>query len=243
MKGTTPTGTSTQQEASRWVRDMFGRIAPRYDLANHVLSLNLDRHWRATAVRRVEHILCRPGARALDLCCGTGDLLIGLRARSAAPVMGSDFSHRMLTAANKKIAKRGLACPLFEADALALPLPADAVDLITIAFGFRNLVDYQAGLAEMRRVLKRSGVLAILEFSQPGDTLFGKLYGFYSRKILPVIGGALSGSHDAYSYLPESIGKFPSASGLAADIRDAGFRAVEFIRLTGGTVALHLATK
>lgn len=243
MKGTTPAGTSTQQEASRWVREMFGRIAPRYDLANHLLSLNLDRRWRRTAVKRVQHILRRPGGRVLDLCCGTGDLLIGLRSKSNALVMGSDFSHPMLTAAQQKIGRRGFACPLFEADALALPLPDGALDLITIAFGFRNLVDYQRGLTEIYRALKPSGMAAILEFSQPGDTLFGKLYGLYSRRILPVIGGALSGSRDAYTYLPESIGKFPSASELAAVMRKAGFQAVEFIRLTGGTVALHLGTK
>jgi len=243
MKGTTPAGTSTQQEASRWVRDMFERIAPRYDLANHVLSLNLDRWWRTKTVKRVQHILHRPGARALDLCCGTGDLLIALRAKSSATVVGSDFCHPMLTAAHEKIARRGLACPLFEADALCLPLSDGALDLITVAFGFRNLANYQAGLAEMYRVLKPSGMAAILEFSQPGGTMFGKLYGLYSRWVLPRIGGALSGSRDAYAYLPASIDKFPSAEDLAHDMRKAGFRSVEVVRMTGGTVALHVGTK
>jgi len=243
MKGTTPAGVSTEQEASRWVRDMFGRIAPRYDLANHVLSLNLDRRWRAKTVQRVSHILRRPGARALDLCCGTGDLLLALQAQSVESVLGSDFCHPMLTAAAAKIAHRGFRCPLFEADALALPLQDGSLDLITVAFGFRNLADYQAGLAEMRRVLKPEGVTAILEFSQPGDTAFGKLYGFYSRKVLPLIGGVLSGSRDAYSYLPESIEKFPSAEELAARMLAVGFRDVDFLRMTGGTVALHLGTK
>jgi demethylmenaquinone methyltransferase/2-methoxy-6-polyprenyl-1,4-benzoquinol methylase len=243
MKGAAPAGVSTEQEASRWVRDMFGRIAPRYDLANHVLSLNLDRRWRAKTVQRVSHILRRQGARSLDLCCGTGDLLLALQRQAAEPVLGSDFSHPMLAAANGKIARRGFRCPLFEADALALPLRDSSLDLITVAFGFRNLADYQAGLAEMHRVLKPSGVTAILEFSQPGDTAFGKLYGFYSRKVLPLIGGALSGSRAAYSYLPESIGKFPSAEDLAARMREAGFRDVNFVRMTGGAVALHLGTK
>ena len=243
MKGTTPAGTSTQQEASRWVREMFGSIAPRYDLANHVLSLNLDRRWRAKTVERVEHILRQPGTRVLDLCCGTGDLLIALGATSAATVMGSDFCHPMLITANEKIARRGLACPVFEADALCLPLCDGSLDLITVAFGFRNLTDYQAGLAEMYRVLKPSGMAAILEFSQPGNTMFGKLYGFYSRWVLPRIGGALSGSSDAYAYLPASIGKFPAAEDLANDMREAKFRSVEFVRMTGGTVALHVGTK
>jgi len=243
MKGTTPAGTSTQQEASHWVRDMFARIAPRYDLANHVLSLNLDRRWRAKTVERVQHILRRPGTRALDLCCGTGDLLAALRAKSTASVMGSDFCHPMLIAANEKVARRGLACPLFEADALCLPLSDGVLDLITVAFGFRNLANYQAGLAEMYRVLKPSGMAAILEFSQPGGTIFGKLYGLYSRRVLPLIGGAISGSRDAYAYLPASIEKFPSSEDLADDMRKAGFRAVEFVRMTGGTVALHVGTK
>jgi len=243
MKGTAPAGVTTEHEAARWIRDMFGRIAPRYDLANHVLSLNLDRRWRAQTVKQVRHILERPDARTLDLCCGTGDLLLALDARSARPAMGSDFCHPMLTAAREKIAGRERSCPLIEADALRLPLADGALDLVTVAFGFRNLADYESGLVEMHRVLKPSGVAAILEFSQPGNTAFGKLYGFYSRKVLPLIGGALSGSRDAYAYLPESIEKFPSAEDLAAGMRAAGFRSVEFFRMTGGTVALHLGTK
>ena len=243
MKGTAPAGISTEQEASRWVRAMFGRIAPRYDLANHVLSFNLDRRWRAQTVKRVRHILERSDARSLDLCCGTGDLLIALQTRSAQAVMGSDFCHPMLTAAAGKIARRKFHCPLFEADALALPLPDSVLDLVTVAFGFRNLANYQAGLAEMYRVLKPSGISAILEFSQPRSSVFGKLYGFYSRKLLPAIGGALSGSRDAYGYLPQSIERFPPAEELAEQMRAAGFRTVEFIRMTGGTVALHLGTK
>lgn len=243
MKGAAPAGIASEREASRWVRDMFGRIAPRYDLANHVLSLNLDRWWRAQTVRRVAHILQRPGACILDLCCGTGDLLIALQSKTVERVMGSDFCHPMLTAAHRKAAHRGWKCPLIEADALALPLPDASLDLVTIAFGFRNLADYGAGLAEMYRVLKPSGIAAILEFSQPGNTVFGKLYRFYSRRILPVIGAALSGSRDAYSYLPESIGKFPSAEQLAGRMRDTGFHTVEFVRMTGGTVALHIGGK
>jgi len=243
MKGTAPAGVTSEQEASRWVRAMFGRIAPRYDLANHVLSMNLDRMWRAQTVKRVRHILERPEARTLDLCCGTGDLLLALDARSARPAMGSDFCHPMLTAAQEKITRRKRECPLFEADALRLPLADGALDLITVAFGFRNLADYASGLAEAHRVLRPSGVAAILEFSQPGNTAFGNLYNFYSRKILPLIGAALSGSREAYAYLPESIQKFPTAEELAGRMRVAGFRLVEFFRMTGGTVALHLGTK
>lgn len=243
MKGTTPAGASSEEAAARWVRAMFARIAPRYDLANHVLSLNLDRRWRAATAKRLQKVLARPRARSLDLCCGTGDLLLVLQSRSVEPVMGCDFCHPMLTAARAKIAHRGLECTVWEADALRLPLRDTSLDLVTAAFGFRNLVNYRAGLEEMVRVLRTGGVAAILEFSQPRGTPFAKLYGFYSRRVLPWIGGWLSGSRDAYSYLPESIGKFPSAEELASEMREAGFSSVEFRRMTGGAVALHIGTK
>jgi len=243
MKGTTPAGAANEQAAAAWVRAMFGRIAPRYDFANHILSLNLDRRWRTQTVKRLRPILQRSGSRSLDLCCGTGDLLVALQANSTEAVMGSDFCHPMLTAAQAKIERHKLDCPLWEADALQLPLRDASLDLVTVAFGFRNLANYQAGLAEMLRVLRPGGAAAILEFSQPGNTPFGKLYGFYSRRVLPVIDGALSGSRDAYRYMPESIGKFPSAEELATEMRAAGFRSVEFWRMTGGTVALHIGTK
>ncbi len=239
MKGTTPEGARTEQEAAEWVRGMFGRVAHRYDLANHLLSFNMDRYWRVHTVARVREVLARPEARILDICCGTGDLVRALqRGRPAgAPVMGSDFCHPMLVAARAKVDSGRL----FEADALRLPLADAAIDLITVAFGFRNLANYEAGLREMRRVLRPGGVAAILEFSQPPNPVFGALYRFYSRRMLPAVGGALSGSRDAYAYLPESVRKFPAPAELAAMLRAAGFSRVEFERLTGGIVALHLA--
>ena len=154
--------------------------------------------------------------------------------------MGSDFCHPMLVAARDKIVRRRAGIALFESDALRLPLRDASLDLITVAFGFRNLANYQAGLAEMRRVLRPGGVAAILEFSRPPNRLFAGLYHFYSRRILPWIGGALSGSRDAYRYLPESVGKFPAAPELADLMRQAGFENVSFEYLTGGIVALHL---
>ena len=237
MKGTSPVGARTEQEAAAWVRAMFGRVAPRYDLANHLLSFNVDRYWRSRTVARVRDVLARPHARVLDICCGTGDLVRALQKLNPA-VMGSDFCHPMLVAAQSKVA----ASPLFEADALRLPLPDASLDLITVAFGFRNLANYEAGLREMRRVLRSGGLAAILEFSQPPNPLFGALYSFYSRRVLPVIGGALSGSRDAYTYLPESVRKFPAPEVLAEMMRAAGFGPVEFERLTGGIVALHLGS-
>jgi demethylmenaquinone methyltransferase/2-methoxy-6-polyprenyl-1,4-benzoquinol methylase len=222
------------EDKARWVQGMFGRIAGRYDLLNHLLSFNLDKRWRARTVKRVSNVLLRPNARVLDLCCGTGDLLIALNG-----AFGSDFCHPMLLEAQRKSASS----PLFEADALALPLKNNSFDLITCAFGFRNLANYEKGLDELLRVLKPGGVAAILEFSQPTNRVFGALYGFFSTRILPRIGGMVSGSPDAYSYLPESIRKFPGAEDLASKIKAAGFERVEFERMTGGAVALHLAYK
>jgi demethylmenaquinone methyltransferase/2-methoxy-6-polyprenyl-1,4-benzoquinol methylase len=240
MKGTTPEGARNEQEAARWVRQMFARVAPRYDLANHLLSFNIDRYWRAHTVKRVAAVLARPQARVLDLCCGTGDLLLALERRSTAIAMGSDFCHPMLVAAQEKIAQRRARAVTFEADALRLPLCDGSLDLLTVAFGFRNLANYDAGLAEILRVLKPGGTAAILEFSQPPNPAFAALYNFYSRRVLPWIGGAVSGSRDAYAYLPESVRKFPNAQELAASMRAAGFAAVDFEYLTAGIVALHI---
>jgi demethylmenaquinone methyltransferase/2-methoxy-6-polyprenyl-1,4-benzoquinol methylase len=222
---------------------MFGRIAPRYDLLNHLLSFNLDKRWRARTVARVSEILDRPDAQVLDLCCGTGDVLLALERRANRPLLASDFCHPMLVEARRKISSRRFRTPVFEADALSLPLAGASLDLITVAFGFRNLANYQRGLEEILRVLKPGGVAAILEFSQPSNPAFRALYGFFSTRILPRIGGMISGSPEAYSYLPESIRKFPGAEQLAEEMRRAGFSRVEFERMTGGAVALHLARK
>ncbi|MGO9009524.1 MAG: bifunctional demethylmenaquinone methyltransferase/2-methoxy-6-polyprenyl-1,4-benzoquinol methylase UbiE [Bryobacteraceae bacterium] len=240
MKGTTPAGARDEREAALWVRDMFGRVAHRYDLANHLLSFNIDRYWRAHTVKRVRHILERPEARVLDICCGTGDLALALAHARRGLVLGSDFCHPMLLGARQKADARQARIVLFEADALRLPLGDGSVNLLTVAFGFRNLANYAAGLAEMRRVLAGGGMAAILEFSQPPNAVFAALYNFYSRRVLPVIGGALSGSRDAYTYLPESVRKFPAAAELADEMRRAGFAQVSYEYLTGGIVALHL---
>jgi demethylmenaquinone methyltransferase/2-methoxy-6-polyprenyl-1,4-benzoquinol methylase len=249
MSGSTPLGARSDQdavsgerEAARWVRAMFGRVAHRYDLANHLLSCNIDRYWRAHTVRRTREILLRREARVLDICCGTGDLVLALAkvATQGRRVLGSDFCHPMLVAAHAKIARRRAPAVLFESDALTLPLRDASLDLLTVAFGFRNLANYEAGLVEMRRVLAPGGMAAILEFSQPPNPIFAALYNFYARRILPWIGGLISGSRDAYTYLPESVRKFPSAPELAAMMQRAGFADVSFEYLTGGIVALHI---
>jgi demethylmenaquinone methyltransferase/2-methoxy-6-polyprenyl-1,4-benzoquinol methylase len=238
--GTTPEGSTSEQEASRWVRSMFGRVARRYDLANHLLSANVDRYWRNHTVARVRDVLQRPEARVLDLACGTGDLLIALERAAGRSLIGSDFCHPMLTGAQTKLDRNRLKSVLLESDALQLPFPDASLDLITIAFGYRNLANYRAGLAEMRRVLRPAGALAILEFTQPPNKAFASVYNWYSRHILPVIGGAISGAPEAYKYLPESVRKFPDAPELARMMKEAGFEQVDWEYLTFGIAALHV---
>ncbi len=237
--GTTPLAAANEEQASRWVRDMFGEVAPRYDFLNHLLSLNLDKTWRARTVERLKPVLSKPGVEAIDLCCGTCDLLQTIEAATPARAYGTDFCRPMLTAAQRK----RLRSPLLEADALNLPVRDAAVDVATCAFGFRNLANYQKGLDEMLRILKPGGTAAILEFSTPPNAAFGSLYRFYSRRILPRVGEMLSGSKTAYQYLPESVRKFPAAEELADQMRGAGFEEVRFERMTFGIVALHLGVR
>jgi demethylmenaquinone methyltransferase/2-methoxy-6-polyprenyl-1,4-benzoquinol methylase len=220
---------------------MFGRVAHRYDLANHLLSANVDRYWRNHTVARVRALLQRPGARVLDLACGTGDLLIALERDAGRGLLGSDFCHPMLLGAQTKLRRDRLKSVIFESDALALPFPDASLDLLTIAFGYRNLANYRAGLVEMRRVLRPGGALAILEFTQPPNKTFASVYNWYSRNVLPVIGGAISGAPEAYKYLPDSVRKFPDAPELARMMQQTGFARVEWEYLTFGIAALHIA--
>jgi demethylmenaquinone methyltransferase/2-methoxy-6-polyprenyl-1,4-benzoquinol methylase len=219
---------------------MFGRVAPRYDLANHLLSANVDVYWRNRTVTRVRDVLQRPDARVLDLACGTGDLLIALERTAGRRLIGSDFCHPMLTGAHTKLERERLRSVLVESDALALPFADASLDLITIAFGYRNLANYRAGLDEMRRVLRPGGALAILEFTQPPNKSFAAIYNWYSRTVLPIVGGAISGAPEAYRYLPESVRKFPDAPGLASLMKEADFQPVEWEYLTFGIAALHI---
>lgn len=238
-RGAAPPGATGEREAARWVRAMFGRIAPRYDLLNHLLSFNADRWWRAKTVGLLRPVLTRADARVLDLCCGTGDLLIAMQRAAGRPLLGADFAHPMLLRARAKAPR----ARLFEADALALPLADGSLDLVTAAFGFRNLASYERGLAEMLRVLKPGGTAAILEFSEPRRPAFASLYRFYSGRILPLVGGLVSGERSAYHYLPDSVRKFPPAEELASAMRACGFAAVRYRRMTGGIVALHIGER
>jgi len=248
-QGTRPAGAANEAEASRKVREMFTRIAPRYDLLNHLLSLQLDRVWRARTARILRPILNRPDARILDLCCGTGDLAFALEREAQGRVYGADFAHTMLVRAKKKSAafsgQGGVrrTVPFVESDALRLPFAPASFDLITTAFGFRNLANYQAGLEEIWRVLKPAGTAAILEFTEPKPGWFGELYHWYFRAVLPRLGGLISGDRAAYSYLPSSVARFLQPEELRSLMEESGFGQVQARVWTGGTVALHTGVK
>lgn len=247
LPGTRPAGTCDETAASRQVREMFSRIAPRYDLLNHLLSLRFDVMWRRRLARRFAPILARPEARILDVCCGTGDLALALAgARSASAgsngscLMGADFAHPMLARARDKAAGSARRQIEFvEADALSLPFADGSFDLVATAFGFRNLANYAAGLRECRRVLAPGGSLALLEFAEPRSALFGNLFRFYFHRVLPAVGAAVSGHAEAYSYLPESVARFPGPRELAELMEQSGFGDVTFESWTAGIVTLH----
>lgn len=227
------------------VRAMFGAIAHRYDFLNHFLSLNIDQRWRRFTVRKVVDRLGRCDFEALDLACGTGDLTAALRDATSGRVVGIDFCHPMLVRGAQKLAPADFAPATFlsEADILHLPLREDSFDAVTIAFGLRNVEDYQNGLCEMHRVLRAQGVLAVLEFSHPNVPVFRQLFRFYFSKILPRLGALVSGVSGPYTYLPDSVAKFPDQPELKTMMEAAGFTRVEYFNLSGGIAALHLGTK
>ncbi|GAB4239513.1 MAG: bifunctional demethylmenaquinone methyltransferase/2-methoxy-6-polyprenyl-1,4-benzoquinol methylase UbiE [Acidobacteriota bacterium] len=222
------------------IRRMFAAVAHRYDFLNHLLSLSLDRLWR----RRLRRQLLRrlpEGSRILDLCTGTGDVAFTLAV--AGSVVGADFCHPMLVRAREKARRRRAPVHFVEADSLATPFPAESFDAVTIAFGLRNLEDYRRGLREMWRILRRGGRLAILEFAIPTTPLFRRLYLFYFTRVLPWIGGLVSGNRGAYSYLPASVQTFPSPETLCAELREVGFDEVVRFPQTLGVTVLYLARK
>jgi len=241
--GARPDGISSADEVPENIRAMFDTIAPTYDRANHLLSFGLDRMWWSRAARTVQHILARPDALILDLCSGTGDLTLALsqhRLANATPLLAADFSPNMLALARPKFAGHNIIT--FEADALNLPFPDASLDLVTFAFGFRNLADYAAGLTELHRVLKPGGEIAILECNQP-DGLIGWSYSLYFRRVLPVLGGLISGKPRAYAYLPDSVERFPRPPQMKQMIAAAGFIRAEWTGYTFGTAGLYRAQK
>ena len=231
---------SAENEHGRRVREMFARIAGRYDLLNHLLSGNVDKRWRRIVARRVDSKVGLKGARVLDVACGTGDLAETVFETTGAKVVATDFCRPMLDIAAGKISSE---VNLIESDALRLPFADGSFDAVTIAFGLRNLASVEKGLAELGRVLKGGGWLAILEFSRPSNPALRAVFGAYFPRILPVMGGIVSGSRSAYTYLPNSVKRFPDQQELARMIEQTGFEQVSFENLTGGIAALHLGRK
>lgn len=224
------------------VRAMFAEIAPSYDRLNHLLSVNIDKVWRRYTVRQIEDVIARPGAVALDLCCGTADLTLELEKH--VRVIGCDFCHPMLVIGNDKIAGReARRARLAEGDALQLPFADRSFDAVTNAFGLRNLESVPRGLQEIYRVLKPGGRVAILEFSQPVIPGLRQAFEFYFHNILPRIGAMISGSRGAYTYLPKSVRNFPNQKALAELMRQAGFENVRYHNLSSGIAAVHLGER
>ena len=243
MRGTLET--QDERSAAALVRQMFTDIAPRYDLLNHLLSCNVDRLWWRRVARTFRSILQQPGARVLDLCCGTGDMAFALakvRGDTAGEIIGADFSEAMLDRARAKSAGMPNPPHWIEADALALPLPDNSLDLAVSAFGFRNLANYDRGLRELARVLKPGGEVGILDFGQPRG-MFGKLYGFYFKRVLPRVGTLISGVRGPYEYLPNSVSRFPSPDELLERMRAGGFRDVSWTPYSFGIAGLFRGTR
>ena len=229
------------------IRTMFGNIAPVYDLLNHVLSLNVDRYWRWRTTKLVPPV---PDASQpiLDVCTGTGDLALAYdrAAGRRVPIVGTDFCMPMLLPARKKAAARRASerVRFVEADTQNLPFPDDHFQLVTVAFGLRNVTDTDRGLAEMVRVARPGGRVAILEFSRPRNWFFGGLYAFYFKRVLPFVGQLVSRSRDqAYNYLPASVMQFPDGEALAAKLRQHGLTDVSWRPFTFGIATLYVGTK
>jgi demethylmenaquinone methyltransferase/2-methoxy-6-polyprenyl-1,4-benzoquinol methylase len=238
-------GVSVDKSGDR-VRRMFAEIAPRYDLLNHVLSLNIDRYWRWRTLRILQ---LKPNEPVLDVCTGTGDLalLASRKLGAGTEVVGTDFCPEMLEIARVKQAKHASEhekLRFIEADTMQLPFTDNEFQAVTVAFGLRNVSDTDAGLSEMMRVVRPGGQVAILEFSKPTWPILKQGYEFYFRYVLPRIGNSVArNSSDAYRYLPESVVEFPSGKQLADRLTAAGLREVRWIPMTLGVVTLYLGRK
>ena len=227
-----------RRKASSRISRMFDKIAPTYDLLNHLLSANVDQAWRRRAVRLLD---AGTGERVLDACTGTGDLAVALRQAGAGDVVGCDFAPEMIRLAEEKAGEH---IHFQVADVLDLPFEDGAFDAATVAFGVRNFQDLSRGLAELGRVLRPGGRLLVLEFSRPPNRLVRGVYETYSMVVLPMIGNLVSGGADnAYAYLPRSVQAFPDPWRLADLLRGAGFSTVDVHPLTFGIATIHLAVK
>jgi demethylmenaquinone methyltransferase / 2-methoxy-6-polyprenyl-1,4-benzoquinol methylase len=241
--GAAPPGARDEASAADAVRDMFNSIAPRYDLLNHLLSMNVDRVWWNRTARTFSEVLCRTDAHVLDLCCGTGDMAFALLRHlhgASTRIIGADFSHAMLVRAEQKSGDRNIRW--VEADALNLPFASGQFQLVTSAFGFRNLANYDRGLAEIYRVLAPDGEMGILDFGEP-QGLLGQLYRVYFRHVLPAIGTLISGVRGPYAYLPTSVLRFPSPGEMLERMSAAGFSDVSWTPYTFGIAGLYRGKK
>lgn len=230
------------EEFAGAVNSMFDRISGVYDRMNRVMTAGLDRRWRERAAERAR---LEPGMKALDLCCGTGDLTLALAGRvgPSGSVTGADFSRPMLELAEEKAAAAGVSQAEFRwADALDLPFEDDSYDAVTIAFGARNLADLDHGLSGMRRVLLPGGRVVILEITQPRRQPLAGFFSVWFDRVVPLL-GKLAGDSPAYTYLPESVRSFPDAPTLASRMDAAGFRHVRWTLLAGGIIAIHSGVK
>jgi len=232
-------------KTSARVRRMFGEISPRYDFLNHFLSLNVDRYWRWLTTRRVAAEGTKP---ILDVCTGTGDLALAYsrRTEGTVPIYGADFCHEMLTLANEKAQQLEGDLPLcfVEADTQRLPYADNLFQIVCVAFGLRNVSDTTRGLAEMTRVCAPGGKVAVLEFSMPRLRLLRACYGFYFRRVLPLLGQLLARNrHGAYNYLPASVLEFPEGEALARLMGEVGLTSVAWHRLTLGVATLYVGRK
>ena len=230
-------------EHANAVHEMFCGIATKYDFLNHFLSVNIDKIWRKKVSKSLEEILHKDDATVLDVACGTGDLSIELKTYGKAKVIGTDFCYPMLEIAKTKTEKLEEDIPYLEADGLNLSFADESFDAVSIAFGLRNFSNWENGLIELRRVLKKGGKLSILEFSCPLIPGFKQAFNFYFANILPRIGGLVSGSRGAYEYLPDSVSKFPDQKELKRMMGQIGFSDVRYKNLTGGIAAIHIGTK
>ncbi len=228
--------TPGDQRAAK-VNDLFATIARRYDLINDLQSFGLHRRWKR---RVVELAAVTPGARALDLCCGTGDLALAL-AQRGAEVTGLDFSAPMLEIAQRR--KRGTNPGFIQGDALHLPFPDNSFDAVTMGYGLRNLASWEQGLAEMRRVARPGGRIVILEFGKPANALWRSLYFTHLRCSVPLTGWIFCGNAGAYAYILESLRHYPAQLAVAAKMREMNFTGVRVINFLGGAMAINYAEK
>jgi len=231
---------SYDEERAPKVREMFSRLAGRYDLVNDVMSFGMHRKWKRQAVRLALDGLPRPG-RVLDLCCGTGDMAFLEEALSGgAMVVGADFTLPMLSVARRRARLEASACVFAAADALRLPFRDGSFDVVTVGYGLRNVADPQAALAEMRRVLAPRGRAVVLDFGKPDNPLTNALYRAYLRTMMPAVGWIFHGDPETYLYIPESLERYPAQRGVEEMMRGAGFGKVRYENRLLGTMGLNV---